>query len=121
MVDNEALLMFEDTVLIEGLEHAGIDFIIADLAFPMPVLAHRLGVPWAYFTPECHSWEARAPFNPSYVPFLISTSSDQMSFTERAISLVKYIGGSMMIPFMGGEDVVAKFAPGKEALSYSNL
>ena len=70
--------LLRDSETMAYLRDANIDFIISDTIHVQYFLPYTLNVPFAYFGIAYHSWAAKEPFLPSYVPNTMSPFTDEL-------------------------------------------
>ena len=80
--------LFADQETLAFLSQAKIDFIITDMFGPQFVLPYLLDVPYASLGITCPVWAMKDPFMSSYVPNLLTSFTDKMTFTERMVNLL---------------------------------
>ncbi|CAG2228266.1 UGT [Mytilus edulis] len=85
------------------------------------ILGYKLSLPFilssAHYDPSLH----RTPFNPAYMPALLSGYIDKMTFLERMINIVLYTIHLIKPTMPSFGILIAKYVPEKPLMSNSEL
>jgi len=65
----------------EQFDIAVIDGCFVSMCFYL--IPHRLGIPWVTYSDYIDPWFVRLPWLPSFVPYLFTTFTDRMNFSQR--------------------------------------
>ena len=118
-VNAEVFSLYTDVTLMADLDAAGYDFAVIDIAVAHTILPYRLGIPFATLGVDCANWNIRSPDLPSYVPSLLSSYSDHMTFKQRFINILYHVAYAYY--YHGGHAEVAKHAPGLPVVGYADI
>ena len=112
--------LFKDKKALQLVEAGNYDFVIVDSAIMAYFfIPYKLGKPYAILSVECMASLRRIPVMPSYVPFVMTSYTDNMSFLERVFNFILYSG----IAFydLGGYEDSLMFAPERPEVGYDTL
>ncbi|KAK2183805.1 hypothetical protein NP493_295g02010 [Ridgeia piscesae] len=114
--------MMQDDVFMSKVTALKFDLLIFDGFFYCPcnvILASRLSIPAVFVSCSFLGWNARVSINPAVTPLVIFDYSDRMTFLQRLVNIVVYVGSTVYKVNEHNTTLLQKFAPG--ATSWTEL
>ena len=120
VIKDMGMQLFKDKQALQSVEDGNYDFVIVDFSLlPYYFIPYKLGKPYASVAMACMDPISRVPIMPSYVPHLLTSYTDNMSFMQRTINFLFY-SGVAFYDFGGYEDS-RMFVPEKPEVGYNAL
>ena len=118
---DECESLIKDVYVVDSLKQAHFDLAIVDLIGMVCqfVLPYKLDIPYGMLSLPLSGIQFRIPALPSFVPNLLHTEGDSMSFVARLKNFMMEILNLAFMP--DNTTFVKKYAPDKPALSQEKL
>ena len=107
--------MMRDDVFLSKVTALKFDLLIYDGFFYCPcnvILASHLSISAVFVSCSFLGWDARVPINPAVTPLMIFDHSDRMTFLQRLVNVVFYLGSTVYKINEWNTTLLQKFAPG---------
>ena len=112
--------LFEDRNVMGWLGTQKFDMAIVDGVMPMyQFVPYKLAIPHALLMVNCMGHRRRIPVMPSYVPFMLTSYTDKMTFPQRVVNTLAMMAFEAVS--FGGEEVSRKYFPELPVTSVNNL